>query len=319
MAKIKKKWLMIANTTSGGYSLPKRWQEFMEAVQASGEKVEFRLTTKGGDATKFAMKGIKDGYRKIIGMGGDGTSNEIVNGIFKQNICPPMDILYTLLPVGTANDWVQMHHISPDFSEFFAMLKGDKIVVQDIGRVEYVKNGESVVHYFANAGGAAYDANVVHAVESGGKRRLPKKLVYAYHIVKCLWDYKAQSVRINLDDRVVEGKYYSINFGINKYSGGKMQVTPHALMDDGFLAVTLIKDIPIWRVLTYLPKLYMGTIATAKDYVDTYHVKEISITPLGGKVYIETDGEFLGETPAKVTILKQALRVLSQTKTALAV
>jgi diacylglycerol kinase (ATP) len=306
-------WLLIANPTSGGGKLRKNQTTIEQTLNLLNIPYHLRLTQKGGDATRFAQEGIAAGHRKIMAIGGDGTGNEVINGIFKQNIVPTQDITYTLMPVGTGNDWVRNLNLPKTISSFFQMLQQEKVAWQDIGVIQYAKqvDGKSIIHehFFANAGGAGYDAAVVHSVEFS-KRILTKKISYFWHILKCLNRYKAPLVRLTFDEETITDRFYTINFGIHRYSGAGMQLTPHAVADDGLLALTVIRDLPRMLVARSTPKLYLGTVAELKPYTTLHQVKKIRIESIDAPMLVETDGEFLGQTPVEITILHKVLKII---------
>jgi diacylglycerol kinase (ATP) len=170
-----------------------------------------------------------------------------------------------MFAAGTGNDWVKMHDIPSNLDAFIQMLKAEKTVFQDIGQIDYMdEQGDKQQHFFGNAGGLGYDSFVVKSVETARSRFFPKKFSYLLHMMKCLWQYKAERVRIHHDGETTEDLFYTINFGINKFSGAGMQVTPQAIKDDGLLGFTMIRDIPRWKVITYIPLLYTGSIGRAR-------------------------------------------------------
>jgi YegS/Rv2252/BmrU family lipid kinase len=305
-------WLLIANPTSGGGKLRQNQTKIEQILNILNIPYVLRLTQKGGDATRFAQEGIAAGHRKIMAIGGDGTGNEVINGIFKQKWVSPSEITYTLMPVGTGNDWVRNLNLPKTIESFFEMIQRGNTTWQDIGIIRYTKKDSNQVliheHFFANAGGAGYDAAVVHSVEFS-KRILTKKISYFWHILKCLNRYDAPLVRLTFDGQTITDRFYTINFGIHRYSGAGMQLTPHAIADDGLLALTLIRDLPRVTVALNTPKLYLGTVAKLQPYTTLHQVKKIQIESLDAPLLVETDGEFLGQTPIEITILHKALKI----------
>lgn len=305
-------WLIVANPASGGGTVRKRWAEIERKLTENGIVFVAHFTKNRGDATQIVRNAIcTEGVKNIIGIGGDGTLNEVVNGIFQQKSVDPSTVNFTMFAAGTGNDWVKMHKIPSNLDAFIKMLKAGKTALQDVGQVDYLDaEGRKQQHFFGNAGGLGYDSFVVQSVENDKSKRLfPKKMAYMLHMLKCLWSYKAERVRIHHDGQTVEDLFYTINFGINKFSGAGMQVTPQAIKDDGLLGFTLIRDISPWKVIAYMPLLYLGTIAKARE-VTLFQVKNIKIESLGNPVFCETDGELVGMSPTEISVLERALRVV---------
>lgn len=309
---IENTWFFIVNPTADSGRARHRW-EIMENLLAQYQiPYVAHLTTRRGDATETARKAIaQQGFRHIIAAGGDGTMNEVINGIFSQTSVRYDAILFSMLPIGTGNDWVKTYQISRDLAAYCQLLLRKKETRQDIGVIQYTENKALKNKYFANAGGLGYDALVVRSVErESGQRILPKKLSYAGHIFKCLWQFRPFRARVEVDDEVIDNIWYTLNFGIHRFSGAGMQLTPHAVGDDGLLSLTLIQNLPKWRVLKDMHVLYGGKIKHW-HYAKLYQCQRFKITPLETMpLYVEADGEFLGEAPVEITLMHKALRIV---------
>jgi diacylglycerol kinase (ATP) len=305
-------WFIIANPASGNGAVRKNLNEIERVFTEMKIPFTLQLSTYPRDITAIVHKAIQSGgYRKFIGVGGDGTMNEIVNGIFQQNTIPTTDIIFTMLPIGTGNDWATTHKIPRHLADFIPFLLRGVKKMQDIGVVRYTNtDGSLKTHYFANAGGLAYDSLVVRSVEAQKSYLFGKKIAYFLHILKCLWAYKPEKVQVEFDGQNVTDFFYTINLGINKTSGGGMQLAPQAVNDDGLMALTLIRNMPKWKVVYYTSKLRNGTIGDVTKYVSLHQVKNIRIESLGSPLFIETDGELLGQTPVEISILEKKLCVL---------
>ncbi len=304
-------WLVLVNPASGGGKVFRRLTDIEKAFTTHGILYDVRLTQKAGDAVNIVKNGIlTEGYRHIMGIGGDGTGNEIINGIFGQTAVPISDIVYTMYAGGTGNDWVRMHNIPNDLSAFCRMILRGALSQQDVGIVHFVdKNGEAQHKYFANAGGLGYDSFVVQSVEQAKNRIFPKKFAYFMHIIKCLFAYKSERMRVIFDGQTVEDQFYTLHFGINKYAGAGMQLTPHAVKDDGLLALTLIRELPRWKVLFYTARLYSGAVAKIPE-ASLFKTTKVKFESLGAPIFCETDGEFMGQTPTEISILGTRLNVV---------
>lgn len=300
-------WYIIINPAASGGKAEKLWPKIEQELSAA--KVEFTtaFTTYSREATSLAEKAIEQGYRHIIAVGGDGTNNEVINGILRQAIVPSEEILYCLLPVGTGNDWIKTHQIPRARKAWLKMFLAGNESRQDIGWVEFEKEGEQQRHYFANVAGLAYDAFVVHYVEAL-KTHLANKLIYLWVVLRCLWQYQLRKARLLFKDQKIEDFFYTINIGVCRYSGGGMQFVPHADPADGLLALTYAGKLKKWQVILNTYRFYNGSIG-GHPLVHTDQVETLAIDTAG--TLLEVDGEFLGETPARFGILHKALRFVS--------
>lgn len=301
-------WYIIVNPASGGGALAKRWPIIEQMLQDLGFSYTVQFTTQRGHATRLAEDAILNGHRYILGMGGDGTNYEIINGILGQRFVPSNEVTYALLPTGTGNDWARMYAIPTDAQQRLAQLRTGKIVSQDAGLIKFYRDGQPMERYFANVAGMAYDGFVGQKMAIHPVRQ---RWQYLLVVAKYLFQYKLVKSRITFDQQVVEDYFYTINIGICKYSGGGMQFVPQAVPDDGLFALTFARKLAKWQVLAQTPRFYNGTLHQHPQ-VEGFQAKSIRVehVPDQPPTLLEADGEFLGETPVEFILLENALRIM---------
>ncbi|NRB47328.1 MAG: diacylglycerol kinase family lipid kinase [Saprospiraceae bacterium] len=299
-------WYIIINPAASGGKAAKLWPSIERDLLAAGVSFSTAFTSYSREATSLAKEAIAKGYRCLMAVGGDGTNNEVINGILQQDIVPSSSIVYCLLPVGTGNDWIKTHGIPRARKAWLEMFLAGHESQQDIGWVEYQKEGELKRHYFANVAGLAYDAFVVHYVEAL-KTHLANKLIYLWVVLRCLWKYQLRKAKLLFKNQTVEDYFYTINIGVCRYSGGGMQFVPHADPKDGLLALTYAGKLKKWQVIWNTYRFYNGSIGS-HPLVYTDQVEQVTIESEG--TLLEVDGEYLGKTPAQFGITKQALRFI---------
>ena len=128
------------------------------------------------------------------------------------------------------------------------MMEMGRSKLQDIGFVTFFEKGQEQTRYFANVAGMAYDAFVVAYAEKN-KKWVTNTLMYLFLTLNCLFRYKLVKSKIIFDNRLEEGYFNTINAGICKYSGGGMQLVPHAVPDDGLLALTFARNVSKLEIL----------------------------------------------------------------------
>ena len=111
-------------------------------------------------AVELTVQAIVKGYRNIVAVGGDGTLNEVVNGIFIQKTVSPSDITVGVIGVGTGNDWFRMYEIPHNYEECVRAIKNKRVFKQDVGVAEYYESSVRHTRYFINAAGVGFDAEV---------------------------------------------------------------------------------------------------------------------------------------------------------------
>ncbi|MEZ4949360.1 MAG: diacylglycerol kinase family lipid kinase [Saprospiraceae bacterium] len=308
MSKLNSKWFVLVNPASGGGKISKLWPEVANRFLEKGIQYEVFYTQKKSHGIELTQQGITSGFRNFIAVGGDGTLNEMLNGFFLQNQIPQSELTLTALPLGTGNDWVKTWSIPKDLDTWFEMFGNRKIVTQDVGMVRFKNGNKEGIRYFMNVAGLAYDAFVVEYAE----QRKPKKwgkVFFLFMVLKCLFKYKYPEVSIYYDDQSYKGKIYTINIGICNFSGGGMEIVPHANPQDGKFALTFVKPISKLGVLLNTYRFYNGSIGNHPK-VSTSTVEEIQVDGVRTTVKLEVDGELIGACPSNFTILKNALNIL---------
>jgi YegS/Rv2252/BmrU family lipid kinase len=304
------KWLIIVNPNAGARKGAKDWPEISQYLNKADLSHICVLTEHRDHANRITIEFIEEGYRNIAIVGGDGTMNEVVNGIFSQQVVPSSDITLGMIPVGTGNDWSRMFGIPFNYKGAIEILKKNKTFLQDVGKIHYFKKEQPQVRYFMNIAGMGYDALVAKKANLLKEKGKGGPLSYFYFIFTGLFQFKFIEAVIEIDDQqVFKGELFSMNVGICKYSGGGMMQVPFAIPDDGLLDITLIKKAPKWMVIRYANKLYDGTLVNL-DFVNTYKGKSVRIRATG-KLYLEADGESLGNSPFVYEILPRSLRIVT--------
>jgi diacylglycerol kinase (ATP) len=304
------KWLIIVNPNAGARKGAKDWPKISQYLNDADLSHICVLTEHRDHANRIVMEFIEKGYRNIAVVGGDGTMNEVVNGIFSQQFVPPSDITLGMIPVGTGNDWSRMFGIPFEYKGAIDILKKGTTFLQDVGKIYYFKKEQPQVRYFMNIAGMGYDALVAKKANLQKEKGKGGPLSYFYFIFTGLFQYKFIDAVIEIDGhQVFKGEIFSMNVGICKYSGGGMMQVPFAIPDDGLLDITLIKKAPKWMVIRYANKLYDGTLVNL-DFVNTYKGKNVRIRATG-KLYLEADGESLGNSPFVYEILPRSLRIVT--------
>ncbi len=303
-------WLVIVNPNAGRRKGEKDWFIINEQLVDAGLVFESVFTTHKEHAIALTTKFIKKGYRKFIVVGGDGTLNELVNGIFFQKIVPTREFLIALIPVGTGNDWCRMFHVPFKYSEAIRLINEGNTFIQDIGKVSYQNSSSQKQRYFINVAGMGYDAEVAAKTNRDKEKGRGGPLSYLKNLFSSLLFYKYTDTEISIDGSAekFKNKTFSLSIGICKYNGGGMMQLPYAIPDDGLLDMTLIKKLGKFTVLKEVKNLYNGTFIKHPK-VQTYRGKTIRIESKPD-IYLEVDGESLGHSPFSFEVIPQSLRVI---------
>jgi len=307
MTENKATFFAIYNPRSGGRSsLSERELVFSQLTQ-NGVNFHF---DEADDTDTFGKtsRAVKAGYRNFIIIGGDGTLNQAVNALFKQNDVPYTEFLICVIPYGTGNDWIRTIGIPRDYKEAAKLPAKGKEFIQDIGKVIYEGENGRETAYFANIAGFAYDAFVTRKTNETAAKKHLGKLSYQLTLMKCLFSFEHVQAKITVDDTVIETPLFSGNVAKCKYNGNGMMQVPHAEPADGLLAVTLIKGITKLGIVFENKNIYNGSFIKNK-HVQILKGKKVRVETQPA-VELECEGELFGKSPFEFEVIPQALRVL---------
>jgi len=306
-------WFVIVNPNAGKRKGEKDWLEIAAQLTAAGIQFVSVFTEHRGHAVVLTRKYVENGYRNIIVVGGDGTLNEVVNGIFTQAHVPSEKITLAMIPVGTGNDWCRMFNIPGDYRQAIKLITKRKIFTQDTGTIKYISSeGEEKTRYFINMAGMGFDALVTKKTNTQKDLGKSNPMSYMVNLLSSLFVYTSTKVTILLDGEKVISDIFSMSVGICQYNGGGMKQAPDALPDDGLFDLTLIKPIGKFKIIRNIIKLFDGSFTNLPE-VSTFRSSKIIIHS-EPSMFMEADGESLGHTPFVFNILRQSLNVVSGLK-----
>lgn len=303
-----KKWFVILNPHAGSGKGKKDQEKIITSLIESGLDFDFSISEFPKHTIQLTNDVIKNGYRNLIVIGGDGTLNEAVNGIFLQNVCAPEEIRIGMIPVGTGNDWIKTFGVPNDYLAAIQIIETGKTMMQDIGQITFSENEQGKVWYFANMAGFGFDARVAektNQLKNKGKEGIS---LYLQALGSSFMKYQINKMRIVVDGQEINDLIFSASIGIGKYNGGGMMQAPGAIPDNGLFQVTVIRKIGLFGILRNLMGLYSGEFI--KDHrVSTFMARQISISS-AKNVAGEADGEILGDNKFEIELLSQKLAVI---------
>ena len=296
---------LIVNPIAGAGKTGKKWPQIMSLLKNIGLHFEHDLTEAPGHAIELAKSAAKKGYELVVSVGGDGTINEVVNGLYDAGSMG--DVMLGIIGTGTGGDYIRTIGVPRHHEEACRRLMDPKKLVVDLGKVEYVSNGRTVERLFVNLAGLGFDAEVVKATTQRFKA-LGGVPSYLVGLLTTLLFYRNREVSIKLDGTEDDRKICTIMMNNGKYGGGSMCVAPNADPMDGYFDVVIIGDLSKPDLLWSLPRIYKGTHLTHPK-VSVKRAKEVYIQP-ERRMSLQADGELLGETPARFSVLPAALNVI---------
>lgn len=261
---------------------------------------EFHFTEHAGHGKELAQK-ASEHTDLLISAGGDGTFNEVVNGIKSSNNNPAL----TIFPIGTGNDLSRNFQLKPDLFLLQKALEDPSIVAIDIGEAIFSENNEK--RYFANILDVGMGAEVVKKMNSGSKILGPG-ISYLWNITKTLVSYRPQEIKISVGDGISHSaKTMSFVIANGAWFGNDIKIAPDALPNDGIFNFTHLQDFSFWEYLINLPKAKKGKhiIHPKVNYGISNSFK------ISGNSEVEADGEWFGKLPVEVNCHPQAIKFLT--------
>lgn len=299
-------WVVIVNPASANGRTGRDWPVNESLLKTLLPPFEVWQTTHPGHGRELARKAVDQGFQTIAVHGGDGTVNEIVNGLLDRAEYPsPL----ALLPSGTGADLVRTLGISHSLSQAAQQAVQGSAQCIDIGQVQFTDlEGRPARRVFANVTDVGFGGDLVRYVNSHSKR-LGGKLSFLKGLLVTLFRYKNKNIRITLDDREkLEIRASSIVVANGQYFGGGMWVAPEARLKDGLFEVVIVGDVSKTDVLANTRRLYKGTLAEHPK-VKTFKAKTVGLDS-DEEVLIDLDGELVGRLPAHFQILPEKLSVI---------
>jgi len=306
------KWLVVVNPKAGIRKCEKDWPKIRELLTKAGFDFVSAITEYPFHAIELTQRMVAEqGFKKVIAVGGDGTMNEVVNGIFHQTRFATTDITLGMITVGTGNDWGRMYSFPADYKSAIQVLTNENTFLQDVGKVKYRYHSEDKSRYFINMAGMGYDALVAKKTNLMKTKGRGGAFAYLLNLVIGLFQYKSIHLHIVVDGKtVVDGEVFSMSIGICQFNGGGMKQLPMAIPDDGLYDMTVIKKTTKFRVVKNIKNLYDGSFLKMPE-VETFKGEKISITATPHHaMFLETDGESLGSSPLDFEIVPTAIKLI---------
>lgn len=231
-------------------------REAVRELRGQGHRVEVRVTWEGGDAERYAAEAVADRVEVVVAAGGDGTVNEVVNGLLRADAGP--ETALAVLPFGTANDFAHCCRIPVgDLPAALRLILQRPAVPIDVGQVND--------RFFLNVASGGFGAEVTRSTPPDMKRLLGGAAYSVMGLVTAakMTPYRA---RIRLEDREHVGNVLLLAVGNGRQAGGGFPVTPHALLNDGLLDLMVVHDVEVAEFGSMLSEL-LDMRATDNKYV----------------------------------------------------
>jgi YegS/Rv2252/BmrU family lipid kinase len=300
--------VFIVNPHAARGTVGKNWPQIRELAEKHLGGFKSFITTAPGEATQFARLAVSEGAQSVVCVGGDGTLNEVINGLMSKEGPVNPEVQLGFIPNGTGCDFRRTLGLPTNPEDALKLIRGGRARPIDLGRLHYTTHdGESRTRYFHNLTSFGLGGEVDERVNKSGKK-LGGFLSFIIATLVSLVLYEKKSIRLRVDDHFDE-KVVVLNVAVanGQYHGGGMWVAPGADPSDGMFHVTIIGELSLPEVFYYLPKLYNGKILQVKRVRSLTGKKVEAFSE--GRVLLDVDGEQPGCLPVTIEIVPSALRI----------
>ncbi len=298
--------LLIHNPNAGGGGADRRKEldEARRIFATGGIEADLAETTGPGDATEIALRAGNEGRQLVIACGGDGTLNEVVNGLARQQNGHRVPL--ALLPGGTANILAKELTLPWDIPQAAQRLVRGTVREIALGLATPVQEPERA-RYFLSVAGAGPDGRITYAVDLELKAKMGI-FAYWWQGAREVLNYKFPRFNVKTKDQTIEASLVIV--GRTKHYGGPFKITTQAdLYEDQFELAVLTTQSGL-RYLSYLPTLWFGNLRNSEG-VHFVKADTLLCEPTDGEpVYAQVDGEPLSRLPVEFKIVPRALKLL---------
>ena len=282
------KYMIIANPNAGHGKGARAIPEIERELTCLGLDFDLVRTERVGHGISLAREAALGAYQVIVAAGGDGTVNEVLNGLMEARLAGENRPALGVLCTGRGNDFAPCINIPEDLPAAFQVLKDDHRRIIDIGRVVGGKFPQG--RYFANNVGVGFDA--IGTIEVA---KLPEwgMLSFLIAILKTIFlYYKGPTVRLDHDDQTLTTSTMMLLTMNGKRMGTGFKMAPDSKPDDGLFDLVIVRQVSRLRIFSLIPHFMKGTQGTQPE-VQTLRATRVAITALKGALPAQSDGEII--------------------------
>jgi diacylglycerol kinase (ATP) len=300
----------IVNPHAGNGSTRSNWS-YIEAVARNRlGHFETHMTQKPGDAVRFAEDAVAKDAGLLVCVGGDGTLNEVINGIMMHEESIRSTVMLGFVPNGTGCDFARTLPIPQNIEHAIDTIAGGHARAIDLGRLSFRDHrGHESSRYFHNITSFGLGGEVAQRV-NGTTKAFGPFISFMWATLISIFLYGKKRIQIRIDNGFEqEFTVWNVAVANGRYHGGGMWVAPNASLYDGLLNITVIGDLTLPEVFLNLPKLYNGRIYDI-DKVTLLTGKKIEALS-DQKVLLDVDGEQPGMMPIVIHMVPAALKIIT--------
>ena len=299
---------VIVNPVAGGGSIRRQWPRICNQLRNAGLSFDYEFTRNTGHAIEIAKQAVDAGYAYLVAIGGDGTVNEVANGILSSTHSG--NAVLGIISTGTACGFARSLGGSQGRTGSFSLLVNQERASIDACAVECWNQGRRVQRFFVNEASIGFGAVAVNAW-----KRLPnwfgRTVNYKLRTVasySALLPHQNKGIKLRIDGEVEDICACYVVVANGQFFADGVRIAPHAMLNDGWLNLVTIGDVSKSELLRIVPTVYDGSHISHPEILER---KARAITvECDERLLVEADGEILGECPASFWVIPSALTVV---------
>ncbi len=297
---------VIVNPQARGGAAGKMWPVINMLLKNTGLSFDHELIQEAGQGIELARRAVEKGYNLVIAVGGDGTVNEVVNGLVDENGKGRATL--GIIGAGTQNDIARTLNIPWDYIRACQLFEGLKKTTIDLGAVDYTLHNQKARRYYINTAGVGFVSDVIESSMSNFKlKAIGGSAPYVIGLMPRLMSLSNKDLMISIDGETHKERDFSLIVNNGRYLGGG-RVFPNATPYDGLLDVAILGDMSKLEAALSFPFFYTGT-NTNLPKVKMQKARSVTVDSIQ-RIPVQIDGELIGETPATFRVVPFALEVV---------
>ncbi|MBR5189544.1 MAG: YegS/Rv2252/BmrU family lipid kinase [Paludibacteraceae bacterium] len=302
------KWAVILNPKAGKQRLRYDWVKMYRALKRAEMEFQVWTTEYAGHATEIARHLVEHGFRNLLLVGGDGTINEVINGIYTANIEDKDQVSIALIPYGTGNDWARYWGLYKSDRKLSDRFYERRRVKVDLGCLTYHVDGEERKRYFINGLGVGFDGQVCKIMENMRQILGGRSWVYVLSLLSAVFKWKPTKMHLVYDNEEIQDEVFTIAVGNGCYTGGGLKQVP-ADPTDGIFHINMLPRPTVRVILKALSYLFRGELWNC-PYCVMRATKRFKIKNHDSQL-IEVDGIVIdGHGPYTAEVIPSALYMI---------
>jgi YegS/Rv2252/BmrU family lipid kinase len=299
---------VVMNPRSAGGRTGRTWKRIRPQLEAACGPVAAFETEAPGHGIRLTSDAVRSGFSRILAFGGDGTLNEVVNGVLTAGPEPNAEV--GLIPQGTGSDFRRALGMPLDATGAIGIIRAGKTKYLDVMKVAYtLADGAGATRYAINLTSFGMGGRVAARANRSSKPLGGRVTFLAATLVTAL-GYRGDRVSLELDEvAIADVRITNVAVGNGPYHGAGMRVCPRAAVDDGLLDVSVITKLSPWELLTSGRYMFNGRIYEHPK-VRFHRTSKLVARAVEGTSAIEIDGEALGYLPIRIEVVPRALRMI---------